>query len=161
MKTPEKIQQLTATQRLETLERALGETIDAAQFLLQENAKLKAALVELSLKTDAIIETQVIGEQVSDFITKANEKDLKDRVQKLLDKNEIEACESVGPESFVVAVEKNEQGEVTNPRIQFSMIEVSDAELKVGLIGKKAGEVLSYKTSIVEILEIYNQVKKE
>lgn len=161
MKTPERIQQLTATQRLEKLENAIVETIEAAQFLVQENSKLKAVIEDLEAKIEAIIKVQQIDAQVNEFIVNKNEQDLKDRVSALVEKGEIEPCETIGPETFVVALEKNDEGTITNPRIQFSMITVSDADLKVELIGKKTGDVFKYKTANVEILETYNQVKKE
>ena len=74
MKTPERIQQLTATQRLEKLESAIVETIEAAQFLVQENSKLKAVIEDLETKIEAIVKIQQIDAQVNEFIVNKNER---------------------------------------------------------------------------------------
>ena len=156
MKTPEKIQQLTALQRIQVLEGALGQTIDAAQMLVKENATLKAQVLELSAQIQAIIEIQDIQEAVGKNIVKQNIADLEGRIARLLESKEIAPSESVGPKSFVVAKEFNKEGNETNPRIQFSMDQVSDEDLKLALIGKVVGDNVEYKNSNVQIIEIYH-----
>lgn len=160
MKTPENIKQLTALQRIEALEGALRSTIDAAQMLVQENANLKAQILELSAQTKAIIEVQGIQDSVNKDIVKQNVAELQSRITVLLEKKEIELCDSIGPSSFVVAKEFNDNGEETNPRIQFSMAAISDEDLKSALIGKIVGDDIKYKNSNVKIVEIYKAVQE-
>ena len=160
MKTPDNIKQLTALQRIETLEGVLSQTIEACQMIVQENAGLKAQTLELSAQIKAIIEVQNIQEAVNKEIIKQNVAELEGRVARLLEKKEIEASESIGPDSFVVAKEFNKDGVELNPRNQFAMATVGDEELKLSLIGKAVGDTIEYKNSVVKIMEIYKAVQE-
>lgn len=159
MKTPEAVKQLTALQRIETLEGALAQTIDAAQTLVQENATLKAQVLELSAQIKAIIEVQGIQESVNKDIVKQNVEELKGRITKLLESKEIEPCDIIGPKSFVAAKMLNKEGLEANPRIQFAMESIEE-DVRQLLLDKKVGDEVQYNDSKVIIMEVYKATQE-
>lgn len=160
MKLTDKIQQLTATQRIENLENAAETLINSAQHMLQENAQLKQRILDLEMKMLSVINNLELNDKIAKDLVDFKVDELKERVSILLERGEIEKDESVGPTSLVVSKESDKDGNVTTERVQFLMEQITDGDLKVLLIGKTVGEKIEYKDSLVEILEIYKKAEQ-
>lgn len=156
---------MTAAQKLDALENAFMTQNQQIEILADEIDRLRQQLVTVNKRLNASIkaaeEGGVSGEAINKIILGENMKELEERVnflkeQGVLVKND-EAEISDG--QFVVGREIDTEGNVTNPRVQFSVQSV-DKVLKDSLYGKKLGAVVAYSESedSLEVTEVYDIV---
>ena len=88
------------------------------------------------------------------------EKLLKQKVDESLANGKIELTEVVGDNSFIVARELDDAGQVVNPRIQFLTAKLMP-ELRDKFVGKQTGELIKTEEGklSLELMEIYNFVE--
>ncbi len=157
---------MTAAQKIDALENSFMVQNQQIEILAEEIDNLRKNIVNLNKKLNASIQAAEEGglsnTSVSKIIMNEGIKELEERVQFLVQQGVLvrnDAAE-VTDDNFVVGREIDTEGNVTNPRVQFSVNSV-DPELKNQLYGKKAGAVVAYSADedSMEITEIYD-IKK-
>ena len=158
----------TATERLELLENTQNNIIQAIQpvtNMAQDLMSLREAVKLLNNKLDAVVKsintgTQLTDENLSQFMTENNARDLQDKVTKMVNDGLLAATDTVGKDSFVVISESNSDGKVVNPRMQFLVSALQNDEIRGKLEGAKTGTSFTVgdKGGQINVLEAYNIV---
>lgn len=138
----------TAAQRLADLETAVAQLYRTADYMTRDLSLLKNAAKLLNNKVSAIVEASASEEGVTDAVIDRimidnNVKDLANRVTNMIVNGIVSKEDEVSDNAFLVGSETDENGKLTNPRIQFSLSQVSP-EVKAKLLGKKAGDVVNF-----------------
>lgn len=161
----------TASQRLDDVERVVASLYNGLQQLaggldslaksVQEFPMIRQAVYLMSKRLECVIGVAdplsgISLETVDAAVIQSNVVELKEQVNSWLGAGAITATDAVGEKTFVVACEKDAEGKVANPRIQFSL-DSQREELKTALTGKKVGETISFGEGKLdlEILELY------
>lgn len=156
---------MTAAQKLEALENSFMVQNQQIEILAEEIDSLRKILVNVNKRLSASIQAAEEGglnnASVSKIIMNEGIRELEERVsflvqQGVLVRNDVA---EVSDKNFVVGREIDTEGNVTNPRVQFSVQSV-DPELRTQLQGKKNGSVVAYSETedSMEITEIYDIV---
>lgn len=166
-KTQGRVQNLTASQRLENLEYVAEQFLGANQTLVNGYSQLRSelqALKEMFVCSMELAEEGMIGsmDNIQKRLVDKSVKKLEESVKTSIEKGELVQCEEVQELSFVVCQEYNESKELVNPRIQFSLSNVQDEKLKADMLGKKIGESIQVldSSNTLQLLEIYLQPQK-
>lgn len=161
---------LTAAQRIEAIEKRLiandknsimlAEDIDSLRNLVQALAKRLNATIQAGETEDGIS-----SKSVKDIQIQENIKELEGRIDFLLDKGFIEKKDEseTSENSFIVGRELDPDGTVSNPRVQFPIIQMPD-KYRDALVGHKLGDVVSIEgddAPSLEILEIYEIIQPD
>ena len=159
---------LTAAQRIEGLENALGGMMRNNQILAGEIDNLRQTIAALARRLNATIKSGEQGtlsnDSVNDIITQENVAELKGKVDFLLEQGVLEASEEgeIHEKAFVVGRELDEDRNIINPRIQFAVASVVP-EMKELLLGKKVGDVIKNDQGdglLLEVVEVFNIPEK-
>lgn len=157
-----------ASQKLQALEDKVSLYDRNFDFLAEELDNLRNLVTGLAKRVNATITAGEKGEinpqSVNDIIIQENEKELKSKVDFLIQQgviklnNELE----INDNTFIVGREITEEGIESNPRVQFAVSSISD-EVKSKILGKKAGDSISLSEGNpnLEILEVYELVPAE
>lgn len=158
--------ELLAEQLMGSMQRT-GELEMVVYNISRENEILRNAIQLIHEKLNAVINLQNSNQSLSDEninneIVKMKENSLKQKVDEMLEKGNIELAETVGEDSFIVSRELDKNGKVENPRLQF-LVAALNEDLKAKFLGKKAGDlvVASEDKLDIEIMEIYNLAAKK
>lgn len=156
----------TATERLEIAENTINNIIQAIQPLAnmsQDLMSLREAVKLLNNKLDSVVRaintgTQLTDENLGQFMTENNAKELQERVTKMVTDGLLVASDTVGKDSFVVINEQDETGKIINPRMQFLLSALQNEEIRGKLEGAKTGTNISVgdKGGSLNVLETYN-----
>ena len=162
----------TATQRLEALEQVCGALYNTIQELIRANDRiaplvadvptLKEAAKLLNKRVEALVSVAdassgISAETVSAKMVEMNVSELKDQIGAWVTNGALVANETgADSESFVVAEETTVDGTVANPRVQFPMRSQS-TEIQANILGKKVGDKvdLGAEKLGLTILELY------
>lgn len=158
----------TATERLEILENTVNsiiQVIQPIQNMAQDLMGLREAVKLLNNKLDAVVKcvntgTQLTDENIGQFMTENNAKELQDKVTKMVADGLLAATDTVGKDSFVVINEQDGTGKVVNPRMQFLLSALQNEEIRASLDGAKVGTNIAVgdKGGSLNVLEAYNIV---
>jgi len=151
-----------AAQKIEALENMLMNQSKNMDILADEIDRLRQLITALSKRLNASIQAAeeggVTGDSINKIIMKENMKELESKVQFLIEQGVLERNDEseVTEQTFLVGREVDSEGNVVNPRVQFSVNSI-DPEVKGRLLTKKAGDVISYSESepSLEITEVY------
>jgi hypothetical protein len=157
-----------ATERLEDLEKAMGQVIQHIQPL-EQMAKdimgLKEAMKLLNNKLDAVVkasneEGPITDDKLSAFMVENNVKELAGKVQQMVNNGLLSSSDTVGKDSFVVINEADPSGKIVNPRMQFLVSALQNDEVKGKLDGAKVGSNIAIgdQGASINVLEAYNVV---
>lgn len=151
----------TAAQRINQLEGTLVKTLQLVGQLEGELGMAKEALGLLGSKLDAVVELTNSGkalspENISVIMIGHKAAKLAEGTQNLINNGILVVTNQVAEDSFIVGREVEEDGTVTNPRIQFTA-EATQPHLKEKLLGKKVLDriVVEEGKAQLELLEIY------
>lgn len=156
---------MTAAQKLEALENSFMVQSQQIDILAEEIDNLRKTIVNLNKRLNASIkaaeEGGLTGESVNKIILNEGMRELEERVSFLISQGVLvrnDAAE-ISDTNFVVGRELDTEGNVTNPRVQFSVVSI-DKEVKDQIHGKKAGDVIAYSETedSMEITEVYDIV---
>jgi uncharacterized coiled-coil protein SlyX len=132
----------------------------------RENEVLKDALQLLYEKLEAVVSLTNSGlaltdDNINEAVVKLKEQSLKEKVDLMVENNQIEATDVVGEDSLIVSRELTKEGEVENPRLQF-LVGRLIPELKDKFLDKKVGDLVEGEENKldIEIMEIYNFVQQ-
>lgn len=136
----------TASQRIDDLEQALMTLFQTANNMASDLTLAKDAIKLLGNKLDSVVSllaagTAVNDDSVSDMMVQNNISNLKEKVTKLVNDGLLSPSDAVTDNSFFVGHEVDETGKTTNPRLQFSLSGIKDAELREKLKTAKIGEI--------------------
>jgi hypothetical protein len=154
-----------ASQKIEALENALMSQNGKFDILAEEIDRLRQMMTALTKRLNASIQAAEDGGLTSDSVNKIilgeNMKELEAKVQYLVEQGVLQRNDDseITDRTFVVGREIDTEGNVVNPRVQFSVNSV-DGEVKSRLLTKKAGNVISYSETepSLEITEVYQIV---
>lgn len=151
----------SAAQRLSDLELAAAQLYHATDLMGRDLGLLKNAFKLLNNKVDAIVKATVSGEEITDevlnrIMIENNVADLANRVANMIVNGTVVPEEQVTANSFIVGAEVEDDGKVSNPRIQFA-VKALTPELQAKLIGAKAGDSFKFKEGELsfKLLETY------
>lgn len=151
-----------ATQRIEDLEHALMSLYQTADNMARDLTMVKDAIKLLGNKLDAVVKASERGAGVNDTVVASimvenNVADLKEKADRLVAQGILVAEEAVGEKSFVVSREQDDQGNIVNPRLQFTMGSLTP-ELRAKIVGGMPGQVITLEEGKLklEILETYS-----
>lgn len=151
----------TAAQRIEDLERGLMAGFQTMDNMTRDIMVIKDAVKLLGNKVDSIVKATERGQPLNDevlakIMIENNVSELKEKVTGLVSQGILAPQESVDDNSFVVARELSDSGEVVNPRIQFALQAVQE-HLRSKIRGSKPGDVLVLEEGKLkfELLETY------
>lgn len=161
----------TASQRLDDVERVVASLYNGLQQLAngldslakstQEFPMVRQGVQLLSKRLECLISiadplSGISPANVDAAVVLSNVADLKEQINVWLGTGAITATDTVGEKTFVVALEKDAEGKVANPRIQFAL-EFQREDLRTALTGKKVGETISFGEGKLdlEITELY------
>lgn len=152
----------TASQRIDDMERGLMALYQTADNMARDMGVIKEAIKLLGNKLDAVVKASNRGEALNDeviakIMVENNVEELKGKVTDLVNQGVLVAAEEVGPNSFVVGREIDENGTVVNPRMQF-VVSALQGEIKDKFPGSKAGQILDLQEGKFkfEVQEVYN-----
>jgi hypothetical protein len=153
---------MTAAQKLEALENSFMAQNQQIEILADEIDSLRQTLVAVNKRLNASIQAaeqgSLTGESVNKIILGDNMKELESRITFLVENGALVRSDDkeIDSMTFVVGREIDTTGNVTNPRVQFSVQSV-DPQLKAQILGKKAGDVVAYSETedSLEITEVY------
>jgi hypothetical protein len=152
----------TASQRIDDMERGLMALYQTADNMARDMMTIKEAIKLLGNKLDSVVKASARGETLSDeviakIMVENNVEELKEKVTNLVNQGVLVAAEEVGPNSFVVGRELDENGVIANPRMQF-VVSALQGEIKDKFPGSKAGQILDLQEGKFkfEVQEVYN-----
>jgi len=152
----------TASQRIDDMERGLMALYQTADNMARDLMTIKEAIKLIGNKLDSVVKASSRGEALNDeviakIMVENNVEELKEKVTNLVNQGVLVAAEEVGPNSFVVGREIDENGVVANPRMQF-VVSALGAEVKDKFPGAKAGQTLELQEGKwkFEVQEVYN-----
>lgn len=153
----------TASQRIDDMERGLMALYQTADNMARDLMTIKEAIKLLGNKLDSVVKASERGlslndDTISKIMVENNIEELKLKVTNLVNSGVLVASEEVGPNSFVVGREiDNETGNVANPRMQF-IVSALAPEVKDKFPGSKVGQTLELQEGKwkFEILEVYS-----
>jgi hypothetical protein len=155
-----------ATERLEDLEKAIGQVIQMLQpmeIMAKDLMGLKDALKLMNNKVDSVVKSfneggEITDERLSAFMVENNVKELADKVANMVGSGLLVASDTVQSESFVVINEVDPSGKVVNPRMQFLLSALQHEEVRTKLTGAKVGTNLTIgdQGASINVLEAYN-----
>lgn len=156
---------MTASQKLEALENMFMTQNNQIEILADEIDQLRSQLVAVNKRLNATIQAAdaggVTSESINKIILSDNMKELESRITFLADQGVLVRNDDaeITEKTFVVGREIDTEGNVTNPRVQFSVGSV-DVELKKQITGKKVGAVVAYSETqdSIEVTEVYDIV---
>lgn len=156
----------SATERLEDLEKVLGQIIQHIQPLesiAKDLMGLKEAMKLLNNKLEAVVKSaneggQITDERLSAHMIEANVKELASKVSQMVASGLLASTDTVGKESFVVINEVDPSGKVVNPRMQFLLSALQHEEVRSKLDGAKVGTsiIIGDQGATINVLEAYN-----
>lgn len=163
---------LKASERLSAIENALiptqrrvGELEMIVYNLSRENEVIRDALQLMHEKMESVIALTNAGkpltdENINETVVLLKEQSLKQKVQDMVDSNQIQPTDVITENSVVVGRELNKDGTVENPRIQFITARLIE-ELQNKFVGKKIGDLVKGEENKLdlEITEIYSVVE--
>ena len=161
----------TASQKLEALENAYVQQNNQINILADEIDRLRQTVVALNKRLNASIQAAegggVSNESVNKIIMSENVKELESKITFLTEQGVLLRNDEaeITDNTFVVGRELDQEGNVTNPRVQFA-VKTVEKEVKDKLYTKKAGDVIAYSENedsleITEVYEIVNpKIKK-
>jgi hypothetical protein len=151
----------SATQRLSDLEQAMMSLFNVNDNLVRDVMTLKEAIRLLDNKVNAVIKASLAGEPLTEGIltrimVENNVAELSQRVRNMASQGFIVAEDQVSEESFVVGSELDDEGNVVNPRLQFSLNSIAP-ELRAKILGAKVGDTLDVQEGKLKfkVLESY------
>ena len=156
---------MTAAQKLEALENMFMSQNNQIEILADEIDRLRNQLVAVNKRLNSTIQAAeqggISGDNVNKIILGENMKELEAKINFLKEQGVLVKNDEaeISDKSFVVGREIDTEGNVTNPRVQFSVGSV-DPDVKKQIYGKKLGDVVAYSESqdSLEITEVYDIV---
>lgn len=157
---------MTASQKLEALENMFMAQNNQIEILADEIDRLRNQLVAVNKRLNSTIQAAEQGAISNDAVNKViladNMRELESKITFLVEQGVLVRNDEavIGEKNFVVGREIDTSGNVTNPRVQFSVNSI-DPEVKKQMMGKKAGDVVAYSESedSLEITEVYDIVE--
>jgi len=154
----------TASQKIKALEDKLMSHEKNFLILADEIDGLKTVISGLTKRLNATIsageaEEGISNKSVNDLIVQDNVKELKGKIDFLLEQGVLEKPEEgikTAQDTFVVGREVDEEGNTVNPRVQFAIGSL-DPELQKQLIGFSVGDKILLREGDpqLEVSEIY------
>lgn len=165
----------SSKERLDNLEKQVQTMTDSINALIDANRTLTLQLASVSMNLNgqitqnntlrselkALVEIVANKEELSLEAIKAkviaaSVAQLENNVKILKDKNLLVDTEEVAADSFIVAQQQDEKGNIVNTRIQFLLSEL-DTESQLKILSKKAGETANMGEGqpTLYILEVY------
>lgn len=153
---------LSASQRIENLERSVMSTYQTLDMMVRDLTVLKDAVKLLGNKVDSVVKGVNAGgpltdEVISRFMIENNVVELKEKVSQLITQGVLVAQDSITESSFLVGREVSEDGIVLNPRLQFALSALAK-ELQAKLLGHKVGDLVELQEGKLkfEVSEVYS-----
>lgn len=148
-KAPKAPSNRTAAERLQDLETVAANLYNISDNVTKDLAIIKNALKLMDNKMKSIIQAlsngdKVTDDVVSDYMVKNNVLELENKVTNLVLNGILVQEDQVSENSFVVGSERNDDGKVVNPRIQFSLKSLPE-DLQSKLVGKKSGDKVQFE----------------
>lgn len=156
----EQPKQRTAGERITDLENAMMGIYQAADQISRDIMTIKEAIKLLGNKLDAVAKaTQTSDDVISKLMVENNVAELVSKVDDLVKKGILQKSTELSAASFVVGQELDEQGNVANPRIQFTLGSL-DKELQDKIIAGGIGQPILLKEGKMKFLvtEVYSIV---
>jgi phosphosulfolactate synthase (CoM biosynthesis protein A) len=158
-----KTKNLSASQRLEGLEKAMYAVDGTLRNLIQTQEMTQSALKMLANKLDATVKlarkkgVELTDSEISEFMVDNNVQELKQKLDYSVQAGFLTSSEEVTESSFIVGREiEADTKKVLNPRIQIALSELKK-EAQETLKGKRVMDVVSFNDNKIalEIEEIY------
>lgn len=151
-----------AAETIKALENAFMSQNQQINVLADEIDRLRQLVGALGKRLNASIKAAedggLSGDSVNKIILQENIKELEAKVQFLIDQGVLTKNNEspISEQTFVVGRTVDAEGNVVDPRVQFSIGSL-DKEVKQGLLNKKAGEIIAYEDGgpSFEITEVY------
>lgn len=151
-----------ASQTIAALENAFMSQNQQIQILADEIDRLRNLITSLNKRVNASIkaaeEGSLNGDSVNKIIINENMKELEGKVSYLVEQGILKKNDQaeISDKTFIVGREMDAEGNVVNPRIQFSVGSI-DQSVKEKFLAKKMGDVVKYddEKSSIEITEVY------
>jgi hypothetical protein len=150
----------TASQRIEDLERALMSLYQTADNMARDLLTVKEAIKLIGNKLDVVAKAANISDDtISKGMIDNNVAELKGKVTSLVENGVLVASEELLDSSFVVGQEVDTDGNVVNPRIQFTLGSLRP-EVKAKIQAGKKGEAIDLEEGKLRfiITEVYSIV---
>ena len=134
-------------------------TSEKIGILADEIDKQGAAIKTLRSRISAVMEVTDTQDQVGKKIIEANIEELKAKIEVLTNTGALvlDNDSQISDKSFIVGRELDQEGNETNPRLQFPLATLSE-ELQLSLVGKSVGDLVEFEDENApnfEITEIY------
>jgi len=154
---PKVANKMSGVERLAALEDTISRQNGKLEFLAGEIDKIATSVGILAKRLKATIDATESENKVDELILNENIRELEGKTTMLVDQGVIvrDKAHTVDNRTFIVARDHN-NGEVVNPRIQFSTSSIDEKFLKQ-LEGKKEGDFVTFEgtESELELVEVY------
>lgn len=157
-----KEQKRSASERIRNLEETLVGTLKALGALDNEQQVIKEAIRLLGNKMDAMVKLIAAGQPLTETnianVMVQNKADkMAENTQQMVTQGVLVKSDTVDANSFIVGREIEDNGNVINPRIQFT-VESAQDHLKAKVLGAKVLDriLVEEGKAQLEVLEIYS-----
>ena len=152
-----------AAETIKALENAFMSQNQQIQILADEIDRMRQLITALNKRLNASIQAaeggNLTGDSVNKIILNENVKELEDKVAFLIDRGVLKKNDEspITDKTFLVGRTIDTEGNVVDPRIQFSVGSI-DKVIQDKLANKKVGEIVSYEDGepSLEITELYD-----
>ena len=153
----------TAAQRLSNLEETLVGTLKALGAVDNEQSVIKEALSLIGAKLDAMTKLlqsnnpQLTDTAMSNLMVEGKASKMNESTQQAVNSGVLVATDTVTENCFVVGREIEDDGNVVNPRIQFT-VESAKEQFRARILGAKVLDriLVEEGKAKLELLEIYS-----
>lgn len=158
---PQPPKQPSASERLGLLEQGIAALHQLSELTTKDLSVLKKTLQLLNNKVDAMAKATLSGEVPSDevlnrIMIENNVEDLTAKVAGLVQGGFLVAEEQVGDNPFLVCRQLDNNGDVTDPRVQFAVKALESLALQAKFFNTKVGDRVEIRPGVIlEILEAY------
>lgn len=156
----EKKDKRNATQRIGDLEQALMGLFQTADNMARDLTTVRDAIKLLGNKLDSVAKAANLSDDViAKLMIQNNVAELKEKVTNLVTQGILVPAEEMNDTSFVVGQEIDAEGNVVNPRIQFTLTSIQP-ELRDKIKAAKVGEAVVLEEGKLKFMpvEIYTIV---
>jgi len=156
---------LTASQKLDMLEKSMANLRKMVEILAEEMDKIQQSQIAVAQKLDATLkvassEEPLSEKAVNDFVISQQVEERKQQIEVLKTQGVLVPSEEVKENAFVIGKEITSEGEVVSPRTQASLKSLPE-EVRGALLNKKVGDLVVFKEGTLSFLldEVYDIVE--
>lgn len=160
-----------ATETIKALENSFMAQSQQIQILADEIDRMRQLIAALGKRLNASIQAaeggNLTGDSVNKIVLQENVKELEGKIQFLVDQGVLKKNDEspITDQTFVVGRTIDTEGNVVDPRIQFSVGSI-DKNVQNKLMNKKVGETVTYEDGepnfeITEVYEIHTPTVKK